>query len=135
MSLCDTCRNPGRCCTGFHLTTRADTPNTYLDALILMATIDHADGTWLRGRALGLPFMPLVKRSGAWLYWCPLLKDGRCSDYENRPQLCRTFEPGSDTLCVEATAESVERKWLKDWMAYCSGAGNCHAIGHQAVAR
>ena len=29
-----------------------------------------------------------------------LTKDGRCGDYENRPWLCRVFEPGEGPLCV-----------------------------------
>ncbi len=49
---------------------------------------------------LGLPFMPLRKTpAGTWQLWCPLLVDGRCSDYENRPALCRYFRAGSDKLC------------------------------------
>jgi Fe-S-cluster containining protein len=26
--------------------------------------------------------------------------EGRCGDYENRPQLCRDYQAGSDPLCV-----------------------------------
>ena len=26
--------------------------------------------------------------------------DGLCRDYENRPDLCRKFEPGTDALCI-----------------------------------
>lgn len=29
-----------------------------------------------------------------------LLPNGRCGDYENRPWLCRVFEPAGDHLCV-----------------------------------
>ncbi len=29
-----------------------------------------------------------------------LLPSGRCGDYENRPDLCRKFDPASDALCV-----------------------------------
>ena len=51
---------------------------------------------------VGLPFMPLMTRpDGRWLLWCPVLgRDGRCTDYENRPALCRSFEAGSDPLCA-----------------------------------
>lgn len=28
------------------------------------------------------------------------MPDGRCGDYENRPALCRSFEPQSEALCV-----------------------------------
>jgi Fe-S-cluster containining protein len=112
--LCDNCRQPGRCCTGFYL---GDMGETALDALVSMATmlsVTTADGRSAGSRELvvvaaetdtdvmlGLPFMPLFKhRPGAWHFWCPLLVKGRCSDYENRPALCRSFDAGSDTLCA-----------------------------------
>jgi len=27
--------------------------------------------------------------------------DGRCMDYENRPELCRVYQPQEDALCAE----------------------------------
>jgi len=72
---------------------------------------------------IGLPFLPFYKRPGGrWLFWCPRLgRDGRCTDYENRPALCRSYEPGTDPLCAEwdgvirpnwgfADADKVEEK-------------------------
>lgn len=93
MSTCDTCREPGRCCKRLHLqwgdgwTPHAETP---LDAIVIMAR------AWL-------PFVPLGKtKDGALIWSCPLLDaDGRCGDYENRPQLCRDYQPQEDPLCVE----------------------------------
>lgn len=29
-----------------------------------------------------------------------LTPEGRCGDYENRPNLCRIYEPGEDRLCA-----------------------------------
>lgn len=58
----------------------------------------------------GLPFIPVramfrgYSEEGAVIpvFDCPLLGvDGRCGNYDQRPDLCRTFEPGSDGLCVE----------------------------------
>lgn len=102
-SLCDTCRKPGHCCTMFTL-------NIY----------ERAEG-WHAGmqRQLdryGLSFIKPVAPSVIGLhiqrdnpegrmngfFSCTRLgADGRCSDYENRPELCRIYEPGSDSLCVE----------------------------------
>lgn len=59
----------------------------------------------------GLPFMPLepvscfADSNGAlyqvWTFRCTnLLTNGRCGDYEHRPQLCRLYEPLQDGLCV-----------------------------------
>lgn len=48
-----------------------------------------------------LPMLkPLFKGKHGWVIWCKNLgRDGRCTDYANRPDLCRSFEPGSDRLC------------------------------------
>lgn len=93
--LCDNCKRPGRCCSGFALNF-VHQPETNLEALVALAT------AWPSNGALGLPFMPLWRtRAHHWLYWCPLLgRDGRCTDYENRPDLCRTYQAGSDMLCA-----------------------------------
>lgn len=66
---------------------------------------------------LGLPFMPLSHaENGAWRFWCPLLgRDGRCTDYENRPALCRTYQSGEDALCAEWVPPPAEPDvWAKD---------------------
>lgn len=65
---------------------------------------------------LSLPFVPLrlaedpnitidgVKMVQAIFRCTKLGADGRCTIYETRPQLCRTYEAGSDPLCVEHKA-------------------------------
>lgn len=102
MSLCDKCYAPGACCKRFKLSCASGQPVTFWT--------DEPIEDQLRAK--GLPFEP-VEQLGEWTdpdsgrmyaafeYNCPLLRlDGRCGDYENRPNLCRQFEPGSDTLCV-----------------------------------
>jgi hypothetical protein len=85
---------------------------TALEALVFLATVSHgifrntgdavtspnADG--IDHFPIGLPFMPLDKSEKyGWRLRCPLLgRDGRCTDYENRPALCRHFQPGSNRL-------------------------------------
>lgn len=49
---------------------------------------------------------------GKWTFWCDAWKHGRCSIYDHRPSMCRTYEPQSDILCWhhdETTAYSRER--------------------------
>jgi Fe-S-cluster containining protein len=100
-SLCDACRAPGRCCTGFTLTPKpvGETPEE----------VDRwaAEQYWVsadrKSRGRGLPFRALYRLpNGMWRFWCPnLLPSGRCGDYENRPSVCRDYEPGEDRLCAE----------------------------------
>ena len=52
------------------------------------------------------PFKPSNKESGliygekvSMTWQCTRLKDGMCSDYENRPDLCKKYKPMSDDLC------------------------------------
>lgn len=95
MSACDTCAAPGRCCSGFTLNLRDQ------ERMSAVETMAHI-------AAHSLPFLPLYRvpakhrgpYDGGWRFWCPLLgRDGRCTDYENRPETCRDFEPLSDPLC------------------------------------
>jgi Fe-S-cluster containining protein len=50
----------------------------------------------------GLPFIPYKVVEGYWLFACTKLdfKTGRCRDYENRPKMCREYQPLSDPLCA-----------------------------------
>lgn len=98
---CDSCPKPGRCCTGLVLNGgELAKGTTMLAALATMATLRHqrADGRM----TIGAPFMPLMQRGdGEWLWWCPNLQaDGRCGDYENRPEPCWRYTAGDDFLCV-----------------------------------
>lgn len=106
VSLCDTCREPGACCAGFHLTSKQEPAfNSFWIHDGPLAPLVRMAENWL-------PFHPVVRSStfddegrayyAIKLWACDLLgEDGRCTDYENRPQLCRSFEARSDPLCVE----------------------------------
>jgi Fe-S-cluster containining protein len=101
---CDRCIAPGTCCKAIQLFTQEG------------VEITHPLGTTLEKlreslRANYLPFEPLRRlkilansdesEKEAWLYSCPKLgDDGRCTIYETRPRLCRTYEPGCDHMCV-----------------------------------
>ena len=108
MSLCDRCFAPGQCCrdltlhrfSGHVVTTWADAdPADQLADMIgphWFVPIETAaewtvpEGDEDAGRTY---------RSHRW--GCRALgPDGRCTVYSERPELCRTFEAGSDPLCV-----------------------------------
>lgn len=108
MSLCDKCWSPGACCKGF-----------------VLSGVDHQETTfWLdedvnaQIAAHGFPFelSSITKEYkddetgrpyGTIVVSCPKLDaDGRCSIYEDRPALCRDFEPRHSPLCVHFHLES-----------------------------
>ncbi len=102
MSLCDRCYSPGHCCRRF-------TPNEGgFEKVHKVSEGEQAVVEWLAKHHL--PFDPLkirdtsdsaVGKVAAWYYRCPHLgPEGRCGIYESRPDLCRSFEPQSDELCI-----------------------------------
>ncbi|WP_431860063.1 YkgJ family cysteine cluster protein [Azospirillum sp.] len=101
-SLCDTCIRPGACCFGFELGARTHR-QIGLELLAMVAR------QWM-------PFVPLYRRdNGFWRWWCPLLgADGRCTDYANRPETCRIYDPGEDFLCVHHVEPKGCMTLLKD---------------------
>ncbi len=99
---CDSCSDPGRCCRQFYLATREN-------GTAEVRTGTTRDEARRQMEAKGWPFEPLDHRPfemdgqwiDAWTFFCTkLLPNGRCGVYEDRPQLCRDYEPGSDALCV-----------------------------------
>jgi Fe-S-cluster containining protein len=99
---CDSCHAPGACCKGFVLTNmRVKDDLNWKESSEIFLT-QKSD--------LGLTrFYAVSKVTGSQrdgtvavrLNCSSLTKEGRCGDYENRPNLCRVFEPGSDPLCAE----------------------------------
>lgn len=101
MSICDTCKAPGACCKKLQLIENGNQMTFWKEEDALKYLEDKK-----------LPFKILRKtatyhdeESGndyyTYEYMCPvLLPNGRCGDYENRPDLCRNYEPKSDKLCV-----------------------------------
>lgn len=114
LSLCDNCFSPGACCKGF---TFPDKTFWFDDnELSVYECLAKEDSS---GRLL--PFVLLRRGDDSWIdedtgrpyghyhFWCPLLKNGRCGDYQNRPAVCRNYEPASCGLCVHFNgAESGE---------------------------
>lgn len=106
-SLCDRCSKPGRCCSDFLL------------SLQIPAGDDWKDRAKTLVEGYGIKhFIPIEAVRGPWTpddrvqfrCNCSLIgADGRCMDYENRPAVCRVFEPGTDALCVEFIGPPPER--------------------------
>lgn len=95
-TLCDVCLEPGACCKRLHLTGFSEDPLRQPQLPMSHERAEHF------AMSAGLPFRPLEQNErGVWLWECTaLLPNGRCSIYEDRPELCRAYKPGSDPLCV-----------------------------------
>ncbi|WP_435018499.1 YkgJ family cysteine cluster protein [Tundrisphaera sp. TA3] len=120
MSLCDNCYSPGSCCKSLRLISEnPETGELYPRTFWDDSSIDEQTKDWAN-----FPFTPNEKLNtyteegsgrtySEWNYNCRnLLPSGRCGDYENRPELCRIYEPASDGLCVhyqgaEGTGEGL----------------------------
>lgn len=106
---CRNCPQPGKCCSWFNIDVPATRPLRHpLEVYAWLASVVHDDPAM---GDTGLPFLPLHRRASddwlaaggnaEWRFWCPRLgRDGRCTDYEHRPKLCRLYEPGTDRLCA-----------------------------------
>lgn len=104
MSLCDTCSNPGTCCHNFTINTRpiaADNWEAHATKIMQEVGLPFLPISFHRHDANGNPYGITDDEIGYCRYSCPKLGvDGRCTIYENRPQLCRDYKPASDALCV-----------------------------------
>lgn len=139
MSACDTCRDPGACCRNIRLWGGERGPIRQRLSNGEFLVPEGSDPVRFLGGLAGkysgqepLPFLPKVKRDtfeprplpdwdgpligetlSTYSWSCPrLLPNGRCGDYENRPWLCRVYEPKADTTCVEydpAVAEALRK--------------------------
>ncbi|MBV8060791.1 MAG: YkgJ family cysteine cluster protein [Alphaproteobacteria bacterium] len=96
VSKCDTCRKSGNCCKGFILNFPVNAERWKDEA-----------SDWMK--AYDLPFEPVRAipsfdfdgKVGV-VYDCTKIgSDGRCTIYEDRPHLCRIYEPGQDGICAE----------------------------------
>jgi Fe-S-cluster containining protein len=106
MSWCDNCFAPGRCCSRISINSGswmhgASEIELYI-RLAEMTARHLGDPGSIENTG---PLMPLWRTpDGRWVFWCPALtREGRCGEYETRPGMCRTFEPGQDLLCVFGT--------------------------------
>lgn len=92
---CDRCIAPGTCCKAFPLSKDFATGTTPEQLVEFLAEQKY-------------PFVPLRRYYtyiGAWLerwlFQCTKLgADGRCTIYEDRPELCKLYEAGCDEMCI-----------------------------------
>lgn len=105
MSLCSVCAKPGSCCSDFGLFASDGS----LAATFWKTSWREDAADFLAER--GLPYTPdriaseHVADDGeiyvAVGYRCAhLLPNGLCGIYATRPDICRTFTPGTNKLCV-----------------------------------
>ena len=112
------CPDLGHCCKRFVLNPTSLPPFNERRSI---------KGIWRKLRQFKLPFKPLelsgINGSGGktgkmdWWFTCPILgKDGKCGDYENRPQVCKSFVPGGgDALClIKPEGEEVKEAVSKE---------------------
>lgn len=106
MTICDRCVDPGSCCREIRLSHKV-AAITKLEVLAWLASCLPGSNE------IGLPFIPeyqgqFFNYDGLdpcpfpvdWVYSCiNLTSDGRCGDYENRPNLCRIFRAGIHKPC------------------------------------
>lgn len=95
---CDTCRSPGSCCKEFMISGHYD-KDTWEEDIKQKFEFHN------------LPFVPVrAERHHSWGLDDPVIvvasctkltPEGRCSIYENRPQLCKNYQPLQDLLCCE----------------------------------
>jgi Fe-S-cluster containining protein len=114
-NLCKLCIDPGHCCRAF------STGRLFPIGMTREQVKEHyANGTdpWERWTTEKMPFIPLrtniyytsngkhKPETVTWWVTCPLLDcQGLCSDYENRPKICRVYEPGCDPMCAMFSGE------------------------------
>ena len=109
MSLCDACYRPGTCCKEIKLYSekRGGEHTFWLDKSIEQQISEMDPENLVKHpfevREVYERFTDKKtgREYGSVIFKCKnLTASGRCGDYENRPLLCRTYEPGSDDLCV-----------------------------------
>lgn len=96
MSVCDTCRTKGNCCDGFVLNLWFSKDNWFNESIKKLQEhkLDYM-----------YPIRPcdyFGKDTVQVQFGCNNLgDDGLCKDYDNRPDLCKLYEPQQDALCCE----------------------------------
>lgn len=92
--MCDVCLSPGACCRRIFLSGGA--PGERLEDPMSHERAEHL------AMRFGLPFVPGAQlEDGRWQWACYHLdSNGRCGIYDQRPEVCRIYRPGSDALCV-----------------------------------
>jgi len=91
---CENCPKRGQCCKNFMLHPKEEqVPWAYTSK-------DTKERVISRLKKEDLPFLPTKVNKHRWMFKCSKIsKNGKCTIYKNRPQLCRNFKIGSNLLC------------------------------------
>ena len=92
---CNNCPKRGQCCKNFMLHAKAEQPPWSFTSK------DSKERVTSRLKKENLSFfIPTKKYKYRWLFKCSKIsKNGRCTIYQSRPQLCKDFKIGEDVLC------------------------------------
>jgi hypothetical protein len=101
MPLCQICPKPGACCSNFKLHANRIRAWYAEDSWEEEAKAD----VYQYGISQFIPQIDCVDEGRVYVrYSCTKLgEDGRCTDYESRPQVCWSYAPRSCKLCVLPT--------------------------------
>ena len=99
-STCSNCRTKGNCCRGFALSFEVPKGNWYNASIKKL-------------QEYNLDFMHPIRPLDYYgsddvqvQFDCSYLgEDGLCTNYENRPELCKAYKPKQDALCCEYVYE------------------------------
>ena len=94
---CDQCRTPGACCKGFVLNFRVSADNWRSEATEILAR-NNLD--FIRPVRPHITSRDTPERVSVMFDCTRVGEDGRCTQYEDRPELCKLYEAGSDSLCA-----------------------------------
>lgn len=106
MSPCDTCSRPGACFRGFVLSLNFHEEDWQGAA---RSRLDGYGLTYFRIDEAIKTEHTLANSVGIRCSCDRLGEDGRCTDYDNRPMVCRTYDPLYDGLCAEFVGPSPNR--------------------------
>lgn len=103
--ICNNCHSPGSCCSGFQLMSLVgweypeDIEQKKLKAV---ETLKSLGMDYFVPHQVHLPspvYMAEYNGKVSMTFRCTKLVNGRCSDYDNRPNTCINYKPMEDDLC------------------------------------
>lgn len=96
-SMCDVCMSPGHCCQLIALSGSNPDPTKQPQQPMSFEAAEH-----FLLKSNHSMFRPAFQdEKGIWRFTCTALQpNGRCGIYDERPMVCRLYEPGTDRLCV-----------------------------------
>lgn len=116
-SMCDTCKDPGHCCRAFNLDGKYFAYGSTRQEV--QAQLNSRSQTMFRPlqRNMILENMCGEPHLERWSVTCTWLgADGRCTNYNKRPKVCRDYEPLSTSLCCHSPHETTFYPLHDEWV-------------------